>query len=68
MTNKAEFAMSEANFNMLDEVRATLHLISSMGMADRKQYLSNISKSDMITVLDGLQYKLKKIQEEMIVL
>lgn len=55
------FILSEDNYRAIDEVRATLNIIASMGFSGTDHQCNDLSKNDLITVLCMAEEKLKHV-------
>lgn len=58
------FSLSEDNYNTVNEVRATLNIIASMGLNDTSDSCNQLSKDDLISVLLQAEQRLKRVLEE----
>lgn len=53
------YALSEDSYRAIDEVRATLNIVASMGLSGNDNNCNDLSKNDLITVLCMAEEKLK---------
>ncbi|MCH7329648.1 hypothetical protein [Acinetobacter modestus] len=58
------FSLSEDNYNVVNEVRATLNIVASMGLTDTSDSCNQLSKDDLISVLLQAEQRLKRVLEE----
>lgn len=58
------FTLTEENYTIINEVRATLNIIASMGFSGTSDNCNDLSKNDLITVLVQLEQKLKLALDE----
>ncbi|RYZ33117.1 MAG: hypothetical protein EOP49_36410 [Sphingobacteriales bacterium] len=61
-----EFGLSEDTMRHIDEVRATLNLIASMGIEGTGDSCTDLSKKDLISVLCQAEQKLKMALGEIV--
>lgn len=45
------FKLSEDNYRVINEVRATLNMMASMGLSDSNDSCNDLSKDDLVNVL-----------------
>lgn len=63
--NEIHFTISEKNARLLNEVRATLSIISSMGINSNDRDCDQLIMEDLVTVLCSAEEKLQHIQNAM---
>ena len=66
MKPSIEYGLSEATMRHIDEVRATLSLIASMGMAGTSDSCNDLSKADLISVLAQAEQKLQNVLSKIV--
>lgn len=66
MKASIEFGLSEDTVRHIDEVRATLNLIASMGIEGTGDSCNDLSKKDLISVLCQAEQKLKMALAEIV--
>lgn len=55
------YQLSEENYQVINEVRATLNMMASMGLSDSNDSCNDISKDDLISVLLQAECRLKQV-------
>lgn len=58
------FKLSEDNYRVINEVRATLNMIASMGLSDANDSCNDLSKDDLVSVLIQAEQRLKHVLNE----
>lgn len=57
------YQLSEENYQVINEVRATLNMMASMGLSDSNDSCNNLSKDDLISVLLQAESRLRQALE-----
>lgn len=57
------YQLSEENYQVVNEVRATLNMMASMGLSDSNDSCNNLSKDDLISVLLQAESRLRQVLE-----
>jgi len=55
------YQLSEENYQVINEVRATLNIMASMGLSDSNDSCNDLSKDDLISVLLQAECRLKQV-------
>lgn len=63
--NEIHFTISEKNARLLNEVRATLSIIASIGINSNDQDCDQLTMEDLVTVLYSAEEKLQHVQNAM---
>lgn len=58
------FKLSEDNYRVINEVRATLNMMASMGFSDTNDCCNDLSKDDLVNVLIQAEQRLKHVLNE----
>lgn len=58
------FSISEDNYNIINEVRATLNIVASMGLTSTNNRCHQLSTEDLISVLLQAEQRLKQVLDE----
>lgn len=58
------FKLSEDNYRVINEVRATLNMMASMGFSDTNDSCNDLSKYDLVNVLVQAEQRLKQVLNE----
>ncbi|MEF9957981.1 MAG: hypothetical protein RR767_12415 [Acinetobacter sp.] len=58
------FKLSEDNYRVINEVRATLNMMASMGLSDTNDSCNDLSKDDLVCVLVQAEQRLKQVLNE----
>lgn len=55
------YQLTEENYQVINEVRATLNMMASMGLSDSNDSCNDLSKDDLICVLSQAEHRLKQV-------
>ncbi len=55
------YQLTEENYQVINEVRATLNMMASMGLSDSNDSCNDLSKEDLICVLSQAECRLKQV-------
>jgi len=55
------YQLTEENYQVINEVRATLNMMASMGLSDSNDSCNDLSKDDLISVLLQAECRLKQV-------